>query len=118
MGVRIDPRSSLSVQLIHEANFGSERFDPFGPPLSRDIQGPLRFPGREADEVLLCPPVAEKPAACPADVHTCDAVRGPVAAYQRVQQMAEPTTRVVVREVAVPTTLPTHVAGSLLDVLA
>lgn len=114
--MRIDPRASLSVQLIHEANFGSERFEPFGPPLSREVAGPLPF--RSADEVLLSPPIENKPEPCPADVHVCDARLGPVSAYLLAQNQAEPVTRVEVREVVVPTTLPVHVVGSLLDVLA
>jgi len=114
--VRIDPRTSLSVQLIQQANFGSERFEPFGPPLRQDASGPLPF--RSPDAVLLSPPIENKPETCPADTPICDARIGPVAAYRQTQERADPTTRIEVREVTVPTILPTHVVGSLLDVLA
>ncbi len=106
----------MSVQLIHEANFGSERFEPFGPPRSRAVDGPLPF--RSPDAVLLSPPIENKPAVCPADTPICDGRLGPVVGYALARDFVELATRVEVREVAVPTTLPTHVVGSLLDVLA
>lgn len=116
--MRFDPRGSLSVQLIQEANFGPERFAPLGPPLTREDAGPLPF--RAADAVLLSPPVETKPEACPADTPICDGRLGPATADLLTPCIAEPepVTRTEVREVAVPTTLPVHVVGSLLDVLA
>ncbi|MBB6431725.1 hypothetical protein [Algisphaera agarilytica] len=116
--MRIDPRSSLSVQLIHEANFGPERFEPFGPPLSREVEGPWSIHTAAGDQVELSDSVARKPQPCPADVYTCDARLGPVLGYRLGQEQAEVHVHTEVREVAVPTTLPTHVVGSLLDVLA
>ncbi|MEM9419032.1 MAG: hypothetical protein AAGA25_08300 [Planctomycetota bacterium] len=116
--MRIDPRSSLSVQLIHEANFGSERFEPFGPPLSRALEGPWPIQGSAGDQVEFTSSVASKPQPCPADVYTCDARLGPVLGYRLGQETSVSHVHIEVREVAVPITLPTHVAGSLLDVLA
>ncbi|MEM6855775.1 MAG: hypothetical protein AAF593_15310 [Planctomycetota bacterium] len=115
--MRIDPRASLSVQLIQEANFGPERFAPLGPPLSRAETGSLPF-RHPADLVQLSPPVEPKPEPCPADTHICDGRLGPVAAYLAAQSQAEPAPRVEVREVVVHEPQPGRGVGSLIDVVA
>ncbi|MEM1107481.1 MAG: hypothetical protein AAGH99_02200 [Planctomycetota bacterium] len=125
--MRIDPRTSLSVQLIQQANFGSERFEPFGFPLRRDlgaevVSGPLAFCPAIQNEIAieLNPPITGKPETRPTDVYICDGRLRHIDAYVNSGQLieAEPTAEVEVREVVVPTTLPVHVVGSLLDVLA
>lgn len=111
------------VQLIQEANFGSGRFEPYGPALSQTPPAAAYAePTRGMDALLLSPPVENKPEACAGDFYTCDgrSVRpgGVSASWGADRGDAPVRVEVEVRERAVPTILPSDLAGSLLDVLA
>lgn len=123
--VRIAPRASLTVQLIQEANFGSGRFEPFGPALSRpapglDIASPSAQASRDTDTALLSPPVETKPEARAGDLYTCDGrlVRPGRVSASWCEEGDGAAVQIETRERVVPMTLPSHLAGSLLDVLA
>ncbi|MEM7626374.1 MAG: hypothetical protein AAF333_12330 [Planctomycetota bacterium] len=118
--VRIDPRSSLTVQLIQQAEFGPGRFDPQGPRLRLTAHPADRASGEVASraETNMEPnPVEPKPAPRPADTHRCDArLAQPCPCVGYTVSAASPDVRVV--QVVETTVLPAHLTGALLDVLA
>ena len=113
--MRIEPRSSLTVQLIQEAQLGPGRFDPVGPRLR------LTTPVRDRFEPLpaaSCPDLARVDAKSdprPADTHRCD---DPPLPPQLPLIYAPAVREVHVTRVIETTVLPSHLAGALLDVLA
>lgn len=112
-GVRVEPHTSLSVRLIHEATYGPDRFEPVGPVTRHPI------PVGHAHPALVCRnadgdcyeqggtmvTLLQRP--YPADVHGCGERD---ATEDRVLER--------VREVVVPSILASHLVGSLLDTLA
>ncbi|MEL7087415.1 MAG: hypothetical protein AAGL98_03065 [Planctomycetota bacterium] len=116
--MRIDPRSSLAVQLIREAEFGPGRLDPQGPRLRLTPQETVRPLADVAERPVAVGgsrPVEAKPDPRPADTHRCDR-RLPAPCPHLIY--AAPPADVNVTRVIETTVLPSHLAGALLDVLA
>lgn len=117
--MRIDTRSSLTVQLIQEADFGPGRFEPQGPRLRLTSAESVR-PAVADESVGPAPmdefhPVEAKSDARPVDTYRCDGrLAGPCLHVSYAALPAE----INVTRVIETTVLPSHLAGALLDVLA
>ncbi|MEM6457976.1 MAG: hypothetical protein AAF710_01135 [Planctomycetota bacterium] len=110
--MRVVPHHPLSVQLIEESIYGPGRFEPFGPPLrlARDEPCPPCPPATPT------PPVTAEPPAAPGDLPPHAYTLGHVQAGN--EPADDPHRPAEARTIAVPVTLPGHLVGSLLDVLA
>lgn len=112
--MRVDPRASLTVQLIQEAELGPGRFAPFGPARRTDAPESSAAPACRCESPEGFSPVHPKPAAGPADVYTCDGrLARPCLAVSETPPIEVNVTQVIEAPV-----LPSHLVGSLLDVLA
>ncbi len=106
---------SLSVQLIREATLGPERFGPLGPPLrlcGDTLHDPISASPAAPEHLPTCPPVDPAPPCEPAPTHLYQLTPVPLEAPTPCPRDATPT--LIIEQ----TVLPTHVVGSLLDVLA
>jgi hypothetical protein len=109
------------VQLIQEATLGGGRFEPFGPPPPPE-GGPREASRPDANPSKFClassgaATVHAKPSPCPADTDACEAHR--LRLTSDLPETPEVTREIEVHRVIEVGILPTHVVGSLLDVLA